>query len=122
MLIRNAWVYRKLIALAFVLGLLLWFIWINDTPVVVLFPFGLGSLDSTSGIVMLLGALVGSLATALGFGLWWTLHRARNRPRDRVEPAPPAKPARLDELDDLPPPDYGARTSEGFPDARWSAR
>ena len=41
-LVRNFWVYRKLIALAMVLGLMLWFIWANNAPVTVSFPFRLG--------------------------------------------------------------------------------
>jgi uncharacterized integral membrane protein len=64
-LVRNFWIYRRLVGLALVLGLLLWFIWANDAKVVVSFPFGLGKLESKSGLVILLSALVGSVATAL---------------------------------------------------------
>ena len=32
-IVRNFWVYRRLIALAMVLGLMLWFIWANNEPV-----------------------------------------------------------------------------------------
>ena len=38
---------------------MLWFIWANDTPVTVAFPFRLGHLDSTLGVVILLSAIVG---------------------------------------------------------------
>src|SRR6185503_16113296 len=60
-IIRNFWVYRRLIGTAILLGLMLWFIWANGDPVTVAFPFGLGKLSSTTGIVILLSALVGSL-------------------------------------------------------------
>src|SRR4029079_15250116 len=65
-LVKNFWIYRRLIALAFVLGLMLWFIWANDATVTVAFPFGLGKWTSTTGLVILLSALVGSVVTALG--------------------------------------------------------
>ena len=48
---------------ALVLGLMLWFIWANNEPVTVAFPFRLGQLTSTVGVVILLSALVGSVAT-----------------------------------------------------------
>lgn len=114
-LLRNLWVYRRLVALAMVLGLLLWFIVINNTPVTIHFPFRLGEISSTSGIILLLGALAGSLATALAMTVVWTLHRAR---RLRQPGAPPM----ADEIHDRPPPDYAAKTPEGFSDSPWSAR
>ena len=43
-IVRNFWVYRRLVGLAVVLGLMLWFIWANNAPVTVAFPFGLGTL------------------------------------------------------------------------------
>ena len=49
-IIRNFWVYRRLIGTAILLGLMLWFIWANDAQVTVAFPFGLGKLTSTIGI------------------------------------------------------------------------
>src|SRR5262249_61230914 len=64
-IIRNFWVYRRLIGTAVLLGLMLWFIWANGDPVTVAFPFGLGKLSSTTGIVILLSALVGSVLTIL---------------------------------------------------------
>ncbi len=64
-IIRNFWVYRRLIGTAVVLGVMLWFIMVNHEQVTVHFPFGFGTLTSTSGIVMLLSALVGSVATIL---------------------------------------------------------
>ena len=44
-IIRNFWVYRRLIGTAILLGLMLWFIWANDAQVTVAFPFGLGKLS-----------------------------------------------------------------------------
>ena len=64
-IIRNLWVYRRLVGSAILLGLMLWFIWANDTPVTVAFPFRLGHLDSALGVVILLSAVVGSLMTVL---------------------------------------------------------
>src|SRR5262249_41063719 len=64
-IIRNFWVYRRLIFTAILLGLMLWFIWANDEKVTVRFPFGLASVSSTTGIVILLSALVGSVMTIL---------------------------------------------------------
>ena len=42
-IVRNFWVYRRLIGSAVLLGLMLWFIWANDAAVTVAFPFGLGT-------------------------------------------------------------------------------
>ena len=64
-IIRNLWVYRRLVGSAILLGLMLWFVWANDTPVTVAFPFRLGHLDSALGVVILLSAIVGSLLTVL---------------------------------------------------------
>ncbi len=115
-IVKNFWVYRRLIAVAMVLGLLLWFIWVNNAPVTVSFPFGLGSLTSTTGLVILLSALVGSLTTALTMTLIFALRRRRGGAggRDDDEDRPPAIP------EDRPPPDYASKATEGFPDARSS--
>src|SRR5580704_1415021 len=59
-LVRNFWVYRRLVGLAMVLGLMLWFIWANNAKVTVFFPFGLGTYESRLGLIILLSALVGS--------------------------------------------------------------
>jgi uncharacterized integral membrane protein len=112
--VRNFWVYRRLIALAMLLGLLLWFIWANSAAVTVAFPFGLGSLNSTVGLVILLSALFGSMATALVFTVFFALRRrtfwGRGSDDDGGDSPLP---------DDRPPSDYAAKT-EGFPDSRWS--
>src|SRR5262245_46283893 len=106
-IIRNFIVYRRLIALAMVLGLMLWFIWANNQDVTVAFPFRLGSFSSSLGLVILLSALVGSLATALTMTIVYTLKR-RQSLRQQVGD----DPAELG--DDRPPADYAAKTTEGF--------
>ena len=114
-LIRNLWVYRHLIVVAFALGVLLWFVVINNVEVQVFFPFGLGSLTSSTGIIILLGALFGSLLTLLALGFLYALRRlkAGHRPADQEREA-----GHLD--DDLPPSDYAAKSPEGLDDAPWS--
>jgi len=96
-----------------VLGLLLWFIWANNAEVTVAFPFRLGTLSSTLGLVILLSAAVGSIVTALTMTLILTIRRSRtlaNRPAgDEAMPLP----------DDRPPPDYAAKASEPAPDDNW---
>jgi uncharacterized integral membrane protein len=113
-IIRNFWVYRRLIGTAILLGLMLWFIWANDAQVTVAFPFGLGKLTSRTGVVILLSALVGSLATILVTTLVMALRRLRSTQNAQDQPNP------NDLTADRPPPDYAAKTSEGFPNARWS--
>ena len=113
-IVKNFWVYRRLIALAFVLGLTLWFIWANDAAVTVAFPFGLGTLTSTTGLVILLSALVGSAMTALAMTLFFTLRRVHASPTRGADEE--VKPL----IDDRPPADYAAKTTEGFPESHWS--
>ena len=113
-IIRNFWVYRRLIGTAILLGLMLWFIWANDEQVTVAFPFGLGKLTSTTGIVILLSALVGSVMTILVTTVIFAMRRLRSAqaPQDPPNPTDPTA--------DRPPPDYAAKTTEGFPNAHWS--
>ena len=106
-LVRNLWVYRRLVALAIVLGLILWFVVTNNQPVSIAFPFGLGPFPSTTGLVILLSVMVGSLATALVLALYWAVRKSRFE-RDEVP-----GPGRSAVDDDLPPPDYAAKTGEG---------
>jgi uncharacterized integral membrane protein len=113
-IIRNFWVYRGLIGAAVLLGLMLWFIWANDQQVTVAFPFGLGKLTSTLGIVMLLTALVSSVATVLVTTLIIALRRLRTAQAPHDQPNP------NDLIEDRPPPGYAAKTTEGFPNAHWS--
>ena len=115
-LVRNLWVYRRLVALAVVLGLMLWFVLTNNERVTIAFPFGLGDFQSTTGLVILLSAMVGSFATALTMTLIWALRRGRF---DRDEE--PDRPSRAPIDDDLPPPDYAAKTGDGLSrEGPWS--
>ncbi len=117
-LVRNLWIYRRLVALAIVLGLILWFVLTNNERVTIAFPFGLGSYRSTTGLVILLSAMVGSLATALALTLYWAIRKARS---ERDGPSGPPPPGKSPIDDDLPPPDYAAKTGEGLSrDDRWS--
>jgi uncharacterized integral membrane protein len=112
-IVRNFWVYRRLVGLAMVLGLMLWFIWANNDPVTVSFPFRFGRLTSTTGLVILLSALVGSAATALTMTLVFALRQVQNpnpRSADHDESGLP---------EDRPPADYAAKASEGPPDEHW---
>ena len=113
-ILRNFWVYRRLIGTAILLGLMLWFIWANDAQVTVAFPFGLGKLTSTTGVVILMSALVGSLATILVTTVIVAIRRMR------VPHTPHGRPNPTDTVADRPPPDYAAKTTEGFPNAHWS--
>jgi uncharacterized integral membrane protein len=117
MLIQTAWRHRKLVILAVVIGILLWFIVANRTHVVVVLPFWLGTFETTSGLAMLFGALAGSAVTILAIGAIWTIRRTRE-PSEAVTAGD--KPPMID--DELPPPDYASRTTEGFPDTGWPAR
>jgi uncharacterized integral membrane protein len=113
-IIRNFWVYRRLIGTAILLGLMLWFIWANGDPVTVAFPFGLGKLTSKTGIVILLSALVGSILTILATTVVLALRRLRSAPAPQDSPNP------ADLTGDRPPPDYAAKTTDGFPNSHWS--
>ncbi len=111
-IVRNFWIYRRLVGLAAVLGLMLWFIWANNAEVTVNFPFGLGSIKSTAGLLILTSALVGSVATGLTMTLyltWSRLHKSPATPGDNGNPLP----------DDRPPADYAAKASEAAHEAGW---
>src|SRR6516165_9854733 len=101
-IIRNFWVYRRLIGTAVLLGLMLWFISANHDQVTVAFPFGLGKLTSTTGVVILLSALVGSLATILVTTVIFAIRKMRRTqtPQDHPNPTEVAQ--------DRPPADYAA--------------
>ncbi len=113
-IIRNFWVYRRLIGTAVLLGLMLWFIWANDAQVTVAFPFGLGKLTSTTGVVILMSMLVSSVATILVMSLIVAIRRIRATQNTQDQPNP------VDLSEDRPPPDYASKTTEGFPNAHWS--
>lgn len=107
-IIRNFWVYRRLIGTAALLGLMLWFIWANDDSVTVAFPFRLGTIQSGLGIVILLSALCGSVLTLLGMTVFFALRKMRASHGG----ADPVDAPDLD--DDRPPPDYASKTEDGF--------
>jgi uncharacterized integral membrane protein len=113
-IVRNFWVYRRLIGAAAVLGVLLWFIMANSAPATVSFPFGLGKLTSSVGVVSLLSALAGSLVTILVTTLVIAARRIRGTQNSPDPPNP------VDPSEDRPPPDYAAKTTEGFPNAHWT--
>ncbi len=113
-IIRNFWVYRRLIGTAMLLGLMLWFIWANNERVTVAFPFGLGNLSSTVGVVILLSALVGSLVTILLTTLVFAIRRIRAPHTPHEAPRP------IDRAHERPPADYASKTNEGFSNAHWS--
>ena len=108
-LIRNLWIYRRIVALAVVLGLILWFVLTNNEQVTIAFPFGLGNLRSTTGLVILLSTLVGSVATALIFAVVLAIRHSRSEPESELVAGSPIR-----EDDDLPPPDYAAKTGDGL--------
>ena len=117
-LIRNLWIYRKLIGLAIILGLLLWFIWVNGEKVTVSFPFGLGQFSGTAGLVILLSALVGSVVTALAMTIFFAIRIRKGGLGGGERPGDDEPRATLPE--DRPPPDYAAKTTDGFPEKPWS--
>jgi uncharacterized integral membrane protein len=113
-ILRNLWVYRRLILAAILLGVMLWFIMANSAPATVEFPFGLGKLNSSVGVVSLMSALVGSVVTVLVTTLVLAVRRMRGT---QTSPEPPNQP---NPGDDRPPPDYAAKTADGFPNAHWT--
>jgi uncharacterized integral membrane protein len=115
-LLRNFWVYRRLVLVALVLGLLLWFIWANGEQVSVTFPFRLGNVSSSVGVIILASALVGSLTTLLVVTLYFAI-RARRTSRHLDESGSGSGKGLAD--DDLPPPDYASKTGEGLSGSRW---
>lgn len=112
-IIRNFWVYRRLIGTAMLMGLMLWFIWANNEQVKVSFPFRIGTYDSSVGVVILLSALCGSLLTVLAMTVYFALRKIRSgqSPNDAVE--------MRDLDDDRPPSDYAAKTEDGIRNSQW---
>ena len=112
-IIRNFWVYRRLIGTAVLLGLMLWFVWANDAAVTVAFPFRLGAYQSTVGVIILLSALCGSVLTILGMTVFYAVRKIRGQSGSAEE----VGSRELDE--DRPPPDYASKTDDGFPNSGW---
>ena len=87
-MIRNLWIYRRVLLLAVLLGIVLYFVFTNNKPLEVSFPF-IGEISSTSGIVMLASAALGAAACWLVL----TFRRAlRDAHRERRPVEDPAKP------------------------------
>lgn len=116
-LIRNFWLYRYVIAIAFVLGVLLWFVVINNVRVEVSFPFGMGTLSSRTGFIILLSAMAGSMLTMLAMGVLYALRRLKAG----VEAAEFEKDSVTFD-DELPPSDYASKAPDGFDQSSWSDR
>lgn len=105
-MLKSFWIYRRLVGLAVVLGLMLWFIWANNAPVTVRFPFRMGTLESTTGQVILLSALVGAVMTALAMTFIMTWKRLQSPDVRQAD-------EEVNELpDDRPPADYAAKVAE----------
>jgi len=113
--VQTLWIYRHLFAAAFVLGVLLWFVVINGDRVVVSFPFGLGKIESSAGVLILMSATAGGIATGLALGVLLTVRRLKSRGGDAD------KGDEVNLPDDRPPADYAAKSPDGFDQARWSA-
>ncbi len=93
-MIRNLWIYRRLLALAVLLGVALFFVIINRESVKVSFPF-LGGIDSTSGIVMLVSAALGAAVCWLVMTFRQAMQKARDQRTelgDRFAQVTPEKP------------------------------
>lgn len=114
-MIHHFWVYRRLIGSLLLLAILVWFIWANNTAVTVAFPFRLGHLNSSLGVVILLSAVFGSVVTFLIMTVVMAVRKIRQA-QSSTEPH-----ANEEVADDRPPPDYAAKTPEGFSGSRWSA-
>ena len=111
-LVIRFWVYRRLVVLAVLLGLILWFVYRNNQDISIVFPFGLGRTQSTTGVVILLSCLVGAIAGALSVTILLAIRRARSQPEESA-----ADPTLVSE--ELPPTDYAAKTTEGFSPVTW---
>jgi hypothetical protein len=71
-------------------------------------------LTSTTGVVILLSALVGSVATILVTTVIVAIRRMRRTQTPQDPPTPTEAAA------ERPPADYAAKTTDGFSNAPWS--
>jgi uncharacterized integral membrane protein len=109
-MLRNLWIYRRLLALTLVLGVALSFVFTNREAVKVTFPF-LGEIDSTSGIVMLASA-------ALGAAACWLVMTIRHAFREaREQTAEPERPASMTGREHYRGTEAEAKKTEGLPTA-----
>jgi uncharacterized integral membrane protein len=109
-MMRNLWTYRRLLALALMLGVALFFVGTNREAVKVTFPF-LGKIDSTSGIVMLASAALGAAACWLVMTFRQALREARGQ---RAEPERPLSPSSNEHCRGS---EAEAKKTEGLPSA-----
>ena len=85
-MIRNLWIYRRVIALAVLVGIGLWFVASHRDDVRVQFPF-VGEIHSWSGVVMLVSAALGAAITWLVMTFRFTLREAREKRVTQAETA-----------------------------------
>ena len=114
-IIRNFWVYRRLIGTAVLLGLMLWFIMVNHEQVTVALSVRPGQVDQHERNCHALECL-----GRLGRRRFWS--RPSSLPSGgcgarKIRKIPP----RTTDVDaERPPADYAAKTTEGFSNAHWS--
>ena len=89
-MIRNLWIYRRVLLLAVVLGLVASFVWSNNEPVKISFPLVRLEISSTSGLVMLVSAALGAGATWLVLTFRLAVQSAREQKLRSAEQ--PGKP------------------------------
>ena len=75
-MIRNLWIYRRVLLLAVLLGVVLYFVATNNRPLTVSFPV-LGDISSTAGIVMLVSAALGAVGSWLVLTFRQAVRQAR---------------------------------------------
>lgn len=114
-LIRNLWVYRRLVLAAILAGLTLWFILVNSQDVEVRLPFWSTPLKASLGMAILVAAVAGSIITLLITTIVMTMRKLRTGHAHEPDPDPSAIP------EERPPSDYASKAKEGFPGSDWSA-
>ena len=88
-MIRNLWIYRKVILLAIVVGVVVSFLWTNKREVDVNFPF-VGTITSYLGIVMMVSAALGAGLTWMVMTFRFSIQQAR---QDQAETTLATEPA-----------------------------
>ena len=109
-MIRNLWIYRRLLALAILLCVALCFVVSNRQSVTVSFLF-IGDITSSSGIVMLVSAGLGAAVCWLVMTLRHALRDARSQ--QQQSPDEPTQPLETKQSAEK----TGAEDSEGEPPA-----
>ena len=77
-MIRNLWIYRRVLLLAVLLGLVASFVWSNRKPIEVSFLIFTIS-DASAGVVMLVSAALGAGATWLVLTFRYAVQSAREQ-------------------------------------------